>query len=200
MLVTSTLVARGDPARRSSSGFARVLSGLGLVVLGGLALLSAGWTALFLATVALTVAGRVRTRRRRWELDAPGAGAAFRFGPAARRSVPLADLVGVVVVDFPGATSKGIPVTRAHEEWWLVDAAGRSLGRASTEGLDPLEVERFRSALSVPFVPRSLAERAGALPEGMPWHLRRPQAALVLAMVVTIAVMVGVLAVPLYWR
>ncbi len=193
------LTANALPGRRWASWFARALSWLGVAILAALALLSAGWTALFVVAVALSIAVRVRTARRRWELDQPGPEARFRFGPRAARSVRLADVAGVVVVHAPGASSRGIPVTRDHERWWFVDDAGRALGQANTEGLDPVDVERFRGALDVPFVPLVLARRAGALPQGMPWHQRHPAGALAVAIPVTAAVMLAVVLVPPYW-
>lgn len=197
--MTAALVAQADPRRRWASGFARALSGLGLLVLAALALLSAGWTALFVVAVALTVAVSVRTRRRRWELDAPGPDARFRFGPRASRSARLTDVVGVVVVHAPGASSRGIPVTRDHERWWLVDEGGRAIGQASTEGIDPADVDRFRAALGVPFVPIALARRADAVPLGMPWHQVHPMRAISVAVPVTALVMLVVVLVPPYW-
>ena len=145
------------------------------------------------------MAERIRTRRGRGELDQPGPDAGFRLGPHASRGARLADVAGVVVVDAPGASSRGIPVTRRHERWWLVDDAGRALGQASTEGLDPADVERFRAALGVPFVPLALARRADAVPEGMPWHQRHPGGAIAVAIPSTAAVMLAVVLMPPYW-
>lgn len=193
------LTARALPRRRWASWLGRALSWLGVVIFAGLALVSAGWTALFVVVVVLSIAVHRRTQQRRWELDQPGVDARFRFGPRASRSVRLADLVGVVVVDAPGASSRGIPVTRGHERWWLVDDAGRALGQANTEGLDRADVERFRSALGVPFVPLAIARRAAALPEGMPWHQRHPGGAIAVAIPATAAVMLAVVLVPPYW-
>ncbi|MET4099430.1 hypothetical protein ABIB37_001667 [Agrococcus sp. UYP10] len=193
------LTAQGDPRHRWVSRFAVFLSTVGLLILAAFALLSAGWTALFLVTVVLSIAVHVRTRLRRWELDQPGADACFRFGPRASRSVRLADVAGIVIVDAPGSSSRGIPVTRDHERWWLVDDAGRALGQANTEGLDPADVARFRSALGVPFVPLALARRAGAVPHGMPWYQAHPAGAIAVAIPATAAVMLLVVLVPPYW-
>ncbi|GAA1425589.1 hypothetical protein GCM10009640_24540 [Agrococcus citreus] len=193
------LTAHAHPSRRWASGFGRALSWLGVVILAPLALVSAGWTVLFVVAMAMSIAVHVRTQRRRWELDEPGADARFRFGARASRSVRLVDLAGVVVVHAPGASSRGIPITRDAARWWLVDDAGRALGQANTEGIDPVDVERFRSALGVPFVPLALARRADAVPEGMPWHQRHPAGALAVAIPATAAVMIAVVLVPPYW-
>ncbi|MGM1030259.1 MAG: hypothetical protein ACQEWM_10420 [Actinomycetota bacterium] len=196
---TAMLTAYAHPSRRWASGFGRALSWLGVVIFAGLALVSAGWTALFVVVVALSIAVRIRTGRRRWELDEPGPDARFRFGPRATRSVRLADVAGVVIVDAPGASSRGIPVTVHHERWWLVDDAGRAIGQASTEGLDPADVARFRAALGVPFVPLAVARRADALPVGLPWYQAHPSVAITVAVLVAAAVMLAVLVVPPYW-
>lgn len=196
---TTLLTAHADPSFRWASWSGRALSWVGVVILAGLALVSAGWTALFVVAAALSVAVQVRTARRRWELDQPGPDARFRFGPRASCSVRISDVAGIVVVDAPGASSRGIPVTRHHERWWPVDDAGRALGQASTEGLDPADVERFRSALGVPFVPLALARRAGAMPDGLPWHQRHPLGAIAVVIPTAVATMLAVVLVPPYW-
>ena len=199
MVPTPLLTASAHPRRRWASRLGRALSWLGVVIFAVLAFVSAGWTALFVVVVVLSSVVHRRTRLRRWELDQPGADARFRFGPRASRSVRLADVAGIVIVDAPGSSSRGIPVTRDHERWWLVDDTGRALGQASTEGLDPADVARFRSALGVPFVPLVLARRAGAVPQGMPWHQAHPAGAIAVAIPTAAAVMLLVVLVPPYW-
>ncbi|WP_123696035.1 hypothetical protein [Agrococcus jenensis] len=196
---TPMLTARAHPGRRWASRLGRALSWLGVVIFAGLAFVSAGWTALFVVVAVLSIVVHRRTTLRRWELDQPGADASFRFGPRASRSVRLADVAGIVIVDAPGTSARGIPVTRDHERWWLVDDGGRALGQANTEGLDPADVQRFRSALGVPFVPLVLARRAGAVPLGMPWHQAHPAGAIAVAVPTAVVVMLVVVLVPPYW-
>lgn len=199
MTMPPMLVAEADPARRFVSGFSRGLSWFGMLIFVALAFVGPGWTALAIATFAMTILGERRIRRMRWELDAPSPEGRFRFGRDASRSVRVADLGGVVVMLHAGAQSRGIPITRPHEHWWLVGHDGALLGDASSQGLDPMAPERFGAALGVPFVTFAEARRAGALPHGLPWYALRPGLAVVVAIVVSVAVMTVVLLLPTYW-
>lgn len=193
------LVATPSAGARYASGCALVLTWLGFAILVALAFVSVAWTALLVGLVVLTVRRRRAMRTARWELDHPGPEARLRFGPNASRSVLLAEVDAVLRLRVPGATSKGIPVTRDHERWWFVDAAGRAIDEASTEGLDTATVERFRSALERPFVPFAVARRLGELPSGIPWSVRHQGATLTIAIVASFAAVVVLFAVPTYW-
>lgn len=193
------LVAQGAVRRRYRSWFSRGLTWLGMLIFIVLAFVGPGWTLLAVTVIAMTIRIAMRTSSSRWELDAPGPDARLRFGPRAASSVRLTDLSAVVVIPFPGASSRGIPITRAHVQWWLVDHAGAAIGGASTEGLDPGDVERFRLALPVPFVTLRAARDADAVPRGIPWYQVHTGRALLVAIALTCAVMLTVVLLPTYW-
>ncbi|ERG64945.1 hypothetical protein L332_10880 [Agrococcus pavilionensis RW1] len=198
MTLAPRLRAEARVSRRYASVGGRLLTFLGIAVFALLALYGIGWTLLGVVSIAAFVLVELRVARSVWALDPPGPDAAFGFGAGASRAVPIADIAGVVVQHAGGASSRGIPITRAHERWWLVDRDNRVLASASTEGLAAADVDAFRAALGVPFAPLSILRRSGELPSGLPLHARRPGATLVLAVLIAIAVMVAVLAAPPY--
>lgn len=174
-----------------------------MVVFGVLAFAGIGWTLLFLAVVALSIRNHRAMRRGQWRLDAPGPDAAFTFGDREDQRIRLANLGGVIVVRVPGATSRGLPITRDREQWRLIGHDGATIGVADTAGLDREQVRQVRERLDVPFVPLRVAARADILPADTPWWVRHEGRAhalgILVGLLLGVAVMAAVIAAPSYW-
>lgn len=183
------LVARAAARHRSAGWWVPPLVGLGWIAIAAMLLIGPLWALVFGALLALGPVSAARLRRTRWEVDAPGDGARFRWGVDAARSAALADIGGIIEQVAPGASSRGIPVTRDSELWHLVGHDGAWLGTAATSGLDPAEVERARALVPGERIPYGLARRIGAIPAGAPWQVRHPGRAVWLAGLVSLAVM-----------
>ncbi len=178
---------------------ARLLVWFGMVVMGVLAFVGVGWTLLFLALVVLSIRNHRMLRHGHWRLEHEGPDATFSFGARRDQPIRLADLGGVIVVHVPGATSRGLPITREREQWRLVGHDGATIGVADTTGLDPERVREARRRLHVPFVALPIAARADILPADTPWWVRHQGRALTIGIVLAVAFMAAVLAAPSYW-
>lgn len=183
------LVARASPRHRFAGWWAWPLAWFGMLVLAAMMLIGELWALVFGTLLVLGPISWSRARRIRWEVEEPGPDARFRWGVDARSSVRLADIGGVIEQVHPGASSRGIPVTRDSELWHLVGHDGASLGTAATIGLDPADVERARRLVPGERIPYGLARRVGALPAGAPWHVRHPGLAVLASAVAVGAVM-----------
>lgn len=195
------LDSRAHPRHRWANRFARVLTWVGMPFLALLALLGPLWTLVTAALAAFALLGHSRMRRNRWVIEQPGGGSRFRFGVDARASVTRDALDGIIVASYPGASHRGLQLTKPHEEWHLVSHTGERLASATTIGLDPADVERARALLGVPELPIAEARRRDLLPTGMPWTVRHP-VAFALALLAASGAVIVVLVVttgPLHW-
>lgn len=195
------LDTRAHARHRWANRFARVFTWVSMPFLALLVLLGPLWLVVTAVLVAFALLGHSRTRRNRWVIEQPGAGSRFRFGVDARASVTRDALDGIILARYPGASTRGLQLTKPHEEWHLVSKGGERLASAITIGLDPVDVERARELLGVPELPIAEARRRDLLPTGMPWTARHP-VAFALALLGATAAVIVVLAVttePLHW-
>ncbi|QCR18688.1 hypothetical protein [Agrococcus sp. SGAir0287] len=176
-------VARASWRRIFASwlGLALAVAGMAIFAVG--ALIGPVGAALALLAIGVPAWQWQALRRRRIEVDLPGAGAMLRLGrDAAATTVPLDAIAGGIVHRTPGATSRGIRVGADVERWLVVGQDGRILARLDGRGFAEADLETARERIGGVWMSAARARQLGVLPADAPWHMRRPRLAVTLAL------------------